>query len=63
MVLLSTRGIEMVYIVNQLAKLSGVSIRTLRFYDEIGILKPAYYGDNQYRYYEEEQLLIFQQIL
>ena len=53
----------MAYTVNKLAKLSGVSIRTLRFYDEIGILKPAYYGDNQYRYYEEEQLLILQQIL
>lgn len=53
----------MTYKVKQLAKLSGVSIRTLRFYDEIGLLKPAYYGDNSYRYYEEEQLLILQQIL
>lgn len=53
----------MVYTVKKLAKLSGVSIRTLRFYDEIGLLKPAYYGDNKYRYYEEEQLLMLQQIL
>lgn len=51
------------YTVKKLAQLSGVSIRTLRFYDEIGLLKPAYYGDNQYRYYEEEQLLMLQQIL
>ena len=51
------------YTVKKLAKLSGVSIRTLRFYDEIGLLKPAYYGDNKYRYYEEEQLLMLQQIL
>lgn len=53
----------MSYTVKKLAKLSGVSSRTLRFYDEIGLLKPAYYGDNQYRYYEEEQLLMLQQIL
>lgn len=53
----------MVYTVKKLAKISGISIRTLRFYDEIGLLKPAYYGDNNYRYYEEEQLLMLQQIL
>lgn len=53
----------MAYTVNKLAKTSGISIRTLRFYDEIGLLKPAYYGDNNYRYYEEEQLLMLQQIL
>lgn len=53
----------MAYTVNQLAKLSGVSTRTLHFYDEIGLLKPAYYGENNYRYYEEEQLLMLQQIL
>ena len=53
----------MSYTVNKLAKLSGVSVRTLHFYDEIGLLKPAFYGDNNYRYYEEEQLLLLQQIL
>lgn len=53
----------MAYTVKKLAQLSGISIRTLRFYDEIGLLKPAYYGDNHYRYYEEEQLLMLQQIL
>lgn len=53
----------MAYTVKKLAKLSGVSVRTLRFYDEIGLLKPAYYGDNHYRYYEEAQLLLLQQIL
>lgn len=49
--------------VNQVAKLSGVSVRTLRFYDEIGLLKPAFYGENGYRYYEKDQLLALQQIL
>jgi len=53
----------MAYTVKKLAKLSGVSIRTLHFYDEIGLLKPARYGDNGYRYYEEEQLLLLQQVL
>lgn len=53
----------MAYTVKKLAKLSGVSVRTLHFYDEIGLLKPAYYGENNYRYYEETQLLMLQQIL
>lgn len=53
----------MAYTVKKLAKISGVSVRTLHWYDEIGLLKPAYYGANNYRYYEEEQLLILQQIL
>jgi len=52
-----------VHTVKQVAKLSGVSVRALRFYDEIGLLKPAFYGDNGYRYYEKEQLLSLQQIL
>lgn len=53
----------MVYTVAKLAKISGVSIRTLHWYDEIGLLKPAYHGANGYRYYEEKELLQLQQIL
>lgn len=53
----------MSYTVKKLAKISGVSKRTLHWYDEIGLLKPAHYGANGYRYYEEEQLLLLQQIL
>lgn len=53
----------MSYTVQKLAKLSGVSIRTLHFYDEIGLLQPAYIGANGYRYYEEKELLLLQQIL
>lgn len=53
----------MAYTVQKLATLSGVSVRTLHHYDEIGLLKPAYHGANGYRYYEEEQLLLLQQIL
>jgi DNA-binding transcriptional MerR regulator len=53
----------MPHTVKEVARLSGVSVRTLHHYDEIGLLKPAYYGDNGYRYYEEEQLLRLQQIM
>jgi DNA-binding transcriptional MerR regulator len=59
----SLEGGSMRYTVNKLAKLSGVSVRTLHWYDEIGLLKPAGYGENGYRYYQEEQLLLLQQIL
>lgn len=47
----------------QVARMSGVTSRTLRHYAEIGLLPPAYIGGNGYRYYEEEQLLRLQQIL
>lgn len=53
----------MAYTVKQVSGLSGVSVRTLHFYDEIGLLKPAFCGANGYRFYEETQLLILQQIL
>ncbi|MGZ8939629.1 MAG: MerR family transcriptional regulator [Limisphaerales bacterium] len=53
----------MAYTVKQVAGLSGVSVRTLHFYDESGLLKPAYVGPNGYRFYEEPQLLMLQQIL
>src|ERR1041385_6143830 len=43
--------------------MSDVSVRTLHFYDEVGLLKPAYIGANGYRFYEEAQLLTLQQIL
>lgn len=51
------------YTVKQLADLAGVSIRTLHYYDEIGLLKPSSVGDNGYRYYEEEAVYRLQQIL
>src|ERR1700680_4282295 len=49
--------------VKQVAAMSGVSVRTLHFYDERGLLKPAYHKANGYRFYEEPQLLALQQIL
>jgi DNA-binding transcriptional MerR regulator len=53
----------MAYTVKKLAGMSGVSARTLHFYDEVGLLRPAYHGANGYRFYEEAQLLTLQQIL
>lgn len=53
----------MAYTVKNLSELSGVTVRTLHFYEEQGILHPAYYGSNGYRYYENKQLLQLQQIL
>lgn len=53
----------MAYTVKKLSNLSGISVRTLHFYEELGLLKPAYYGSNGYRYYEAHELLQLQQIL
>lgn len=51
------------YIVQSLAALSGVSRRTLRYYDQIGLLKPARVAENGYRIYGKEQVERLQQIL
>lgn len=51
------------YTVKQVARLSGVSVRTLHHYDEVGLLKPAHVAGNGYRYYRREELLRLQQIL
>ncbi|MFL6052330.1 MAG: MerR family transcriptional regulator [Actinoallomurus sp.] len=53
----------MAWSIAQVARMSGVTSRTLRHYDEIGLLAPAYVGGNGYRYYDQEQLLRLQQIL
>ncbi|MER5987596.1 MerR family transcriptional regulator [Streptomyces sp. NPDC001787] len=47
----------------EVARMSGVTARTLRHYDEIGLLPPAWTGTNGHRYYEERELLRLQQIL
>jgi DNA-binding transcriptional MerR regulator len=53
----------MVYTVKQLSDLAGVSVRTLHFYDQIGLLRPAAHGDNGYRYYNEKAAFRLQQIM
>ena len=51
------------YSVKQLARLAGVSVKTLHVYDKIGLLEPAVRTDARYRIYEERELLRLQQIL
>src|SRR5512140_1355313 len=51
------------FTVKQLSTVAGVTPRTLRHYDAIGLLKPARIGSNGYRYYDESSLLRLQQIL
>ncbi|MFF8913034.1 MerR family transcriptional regulator [Streptomyces sp. NPDC015032] len=53
----------MAWPIADVARMSGVTSRTLRHYDEIGLLPPAWIGGNGHRYYEEAGLLRLQQIL
>lgn len=53
----------MEYTVQKLAKLAGISARTLRYYDEIGILKPERINSSGYRIYGKKQVERLQQIL
>jgi DNA-binding transcriptional MerR regulator len=50
----------MEYTVKELSRLAGVSVRTLHYYDEIGLLKPAFIKDNGYRFYTEKEFLQLQ---
>ena len=50
--------------IREFAKLTGVSVRTLHFYDEIGLLKPSSVDEqNGYRFYDEKTLMRMQEIL
>lgn len=53
----------MEYTVQKLGKLAGISARALRYYDEIGILKPAKINPSGYRIYGEEEVDRLQQIM
>ncbi len=53
----------MEYTVQKLSKLAGVSSRTLRYYDEIGILKPARTSSSGYRIYGKKEVDLLQQIM
>jgi DNA-binding transcriptional MerR regulator len=53
----------MEYTVHQLATLSGVTTRTLRYYDQIGLLTPVRTASNGYRIYGQAQVDRLQQIL
>ncbi len=51
------------YLVNELAEISGVTVRTLHHYDEIGLLIPSERSDKGHRFYSKRELLRLQQIL
>lgn len=53
----------MAYQINELAIMAGVSLRTLRYYDEIGLLSPASRSPAGYRLYSDDDLAKLQQIL
>jgi DNA-binding transcriptional MerR regulator len=53
----------MAWSIAEVSRMAGVTSRTLRHYDEIGLLSPAYAAANGYRYYEQDELLRLQQIL
>lgn len=53
----------MEYTIKKIANLSGVSARTLRFYDEIDLLKPARVNSSGYRIYGQNEVNRLQQIL
>lgn len=53
----------MEYGIRELSQLAGVSARTLRYYDGIGLLKPRYVSEAGYRFYGEEEVALLQQIL
>jgi len=51
------------YRVGELSRITNVSIRTLYYYDEIGLLKPSRISEAGYRYYTKDDLVKLQQII
>ena len=51
------------YTAGELAKIAGVSLKTIRFYDSKGLLKPVSHSEAGYRYYDRNSLLTLQRIL
>lgn len=49
--------------IQQIAKLAGTSSRSLRHYDDLGLVPPTRVGTNGYRYYNEEALVQLQRVL
>jgi len=54
---------KMAYTISEVAQLSGVTVRALRYYDEIDLLKPSFVSPSGYRMYEDADLERLQQIL
>ena len=53
---------EKYYTTGQFAKMAGVTLRTIRYYDKIGLLKPSHILDNGYRQYCNKDLITLQKI-
>jgi DNA-binding transcriptional MerR regulator len=51
------------YLIREFAKLTRVTVRTLHYYDQIGLLKPSFERPNGYRVYTDADLLKLQQIV
>lgn len=49
--------------VNEISKLAQIIIRTLHYYDTIGLLKPSARSSSGYRMYSEQDLLTLEQII
>lgn len=49
--------------ISEISKLAGISIRTLQYYDKIGLLHPTKYTESGYRLYDDTALEKLQQIL
>ncbi|EHI69942.1 MerR family transcriptional regulator [Streptococcus ictaluri] len=49
--------------VKDMSIITGISVRTLHYYDEIGLLSPALLGENGYRFYDDDSLVRLQEIL
>ncbi|MEA5042898.1 MAG: MerR family transcriptional regulator [Oscillibacter ruminantium] len=49
--------------INEVAKRTGITVRTLHYYDQIGLLKPSRITEAGYRLYDRESLAVLQQIL
>lgn len=56
-------GGRIMYSIKELSEISGVSTRTLRYYDEIDLLSPSCVNESRYRYYGEYEVMLLQQIL
>ncbi|MEO6532905.1 MAG: MerR family transcriptional regulator [Pseudolysinimonas sp.] len=59
---MSTR-VEQEWSIQQLAKLAGTTSRTLRHYDEVGLVAPSRIGSNGYRYYDAGSLVRLQRVM
>lgn len=51
------------YRIKEFSKLAKITVKTLRYYEKEGLLKPAFVNNNSYRYYDASQLVILSKII